>query len=195
LAEEDFKVAIMGEGPRARSNALIVEQLGEELLVYDTNSDRGHSLSPEAAKVWRACDGNTSAEALSAHLGLDLETVSRALDELSGCELLEVSPTIVADGSTRREVTLKLAKAGAVVAAAPLILSVAAPMPAQAATAAFCRQFNDQSCGMGNNGCKSEVGCCCCTPPDGCVGTPQEHNGCKTCVPIGSSCPVAGQHC
>ena len=42
------------------------------------------------------------------------------------------------DGATRREVATRFVKAGAVAAAAPLIVSVAAPTPAQAQTLAFC---------------------------------------------------------
>ena len=70
----------MGEGPLARSSDLIIEELGDEVLVYDRENDRAHSLSPEATKVWRACNGKTTAERLSVTLGLELETVNQALD-------------------------------------------------------------------------------------------------------------------
>jgi DNA-binding MarR family transcriptional regulator len=174
------------ERPLARSTDLIIEELGDEVLVYDTKTDRGHSLSPEAAKVWRACNGTTSAEVLSARLGLELETVSRALDELSSCELLETSPTIVADGSTRREVTLRLAKVGAAAAAAPLILSVAAPTAMAAVTLEQCLAVTQRSgnCGgMGSTGC-SFLGCCCC--PD-CIQPCQQGQN-KCCVDVPSNC-------
>jgi hypothetical protein len=184
----------MGEGPLARSADLIIEELGDEILVYDTKTDQGHSLSPEAAKVWRACNGTTSAERLSVKLGLDQDTVNRALEELSNCDLLEVRPTIVADGSTRREVTIKLAKVGAAAAAAPLILSVAAPAAYAAATVRFCGQFSSGNCGA-NTGCSSTVGCCCCTPPvdrdkntglfppGPCRDNNASGTQCKSCVP------------
>jgi hypothetical protein len=179
----------MGEGPLARSTDLIIEELGDEVLVYDTKIDRGHSLSPEASKVWRACNGTTSAEELSARLGLDSETVDRALDELSSCDLLEVSPTIMADGSTRREVSLKLAKVGAAVAAAPLIVSVVAPTPAMARSIAACARFTSGNCGGG--GCLSLCGCCCCVEPQ------PDNQPVKDCVPIELAqglCP-AGKGC
>jgi DNA-binding MarR family transcriptional regulator len=154
----------MGEGPLARADDLIVEELGGEVLVYDTRTDHGHSLSREAALVWRACNGKTPVEQLSSRLGLDQETVDRALAELDSCELLEVKPSIAADGSTRREVTLRLAKVGAAVATAPLILSVAAPEAYAAVTLFGCLQIGiDQGndCGGGGDGCKA-IGCCCC---------------------------------
>jgi hypothetical protein len=195
---------MMGERPLARSTDLIVEELGDEVLVYDTNADRAHSLSPDAAKVWRACDGGASAEELSAKLGLDADTVARALDELRGCDLLEESPTLapVNEGSTRREATVKMAKVGAAVVAAPLIVSVAAPTAQAAVTVAFCAQFSSGNCGA-SSGCSSEVGCCCCVPPltggNFPPGEPCDLNEtgqqCKTCVPTDQQatlCPQFG---
>jgi hypothetical protein len=200
-------VSNMGEGPLARSSDLIIEELGDEVLVYDTENDRGHSLSPEAAKVWRACNGKTTAERLSVELGLERETVERALDELSTCELLETRPTIVADGSTRREVTIKMAKvgaaAGAAAAAGPLILSAAAPTPAMAASVRTCIKFSSGNCG-GNSGCSKSIGCCCCVPvlhspfPIGspCALLEKTDNQCKTCVPCpGSGSAIPGANC
>src|SRR5215210_5281802 len=180
----------MEEGPLARTSDLIIEELGDEVLVYDTKTDQGHSLSPEAAKVWNNCNGRTTAEMLSVQLGLDRKIVDQALDELAACELLEVRPTIVADGSTRREVTIKMAKVGAAAAAAPLILSVAAPTPSMAASLNFCIGFSSGNCG-GSSGCSKSVGCCCCIPPlaapfpagSPCAKFAGTAEQCKTCVP------------
>jgi DNA-binding MarR family transcriptional regulator len=148
--------------PLARSQGLVVEELGEELLVYDLETDRAHSLYPEAAQVWRSCDGGTSVESLAARLELDAETVGRALDELEACDLLE-SAAPPAGGSTRRELTVRAVKAGALVAAAPLIVSVTAPSPASAVTPGQCAGFSSTTCGQGGPsvGCKG-AGCCCC---------------------------------
>ena len=124
------EIASKPSNPCARSEDLIVEELGEELLVYDMKADRGHCLSPVAARVWRRCDGRTPAKDMSAELDLDPDAVGRALDELTACKLLQPTPelTVVAangDGATRREVATRFVKAGAVAAAAPLIVSVA----------------------------------------------------------------------
>jgi hypothetical protein len=183
-----------GDAPLARSIDLIVEELGDEVLIYDTTIDRGHSLSPDAARVWRACNGKTPVEQLSSRLGLDQDTVDRALAELDSCELLEVKPSIVADGSTRREVTLRLAKVGAAATAAPLILSVVAPTPAMAVTLAQCLQAgiaHSNDCGGSepSGGCKS-IGCCCCancisTPGFPCPAPPQSS---KCCVDVPDNC-------
>jgi hypothetical protein len=187
----------VGLRPLARSRDLIVEELGDELLVYDMEADRGHCLSPTAARVWRRCDGRTPAEGLRSQLDLDPGAVDRAIDELAECELLELAPelTLVAagNGSTRREVAKRVVKAGAAAAAAPLIVSVAAPTPAQAQTLAMCRTFGN--CG----GCQ-QAGCCCCTPSDGgfdcvpdfatCCALHPGGNGAAGCNP-GGQCPDA----
>ncbi len=197
----------MSQGPLARSTDLILEELGEELLVYDTQADRGHSLSPEAARVWRRCDGATPAEGLSAQLDLDPDTVERALDELDGCELLEERPE-PAGGHTRRELTVKMVTVAGAAAAAPLILSVAAPTPAMAQTVGQCGEFSANNCGTGS-GCTGLPGCCCCVPPvkrdqtdppvsGPCVGFFAANPGqqqCKTCVPTAQQftlCPQFG---
>jgi DNA-binding transcriptional ArsR family regulator len=147
--------------PRARSRELITEEIGDELLVYDERSDRAHCLSSEAAHVWRRCDGTTPVGHLAAAAGLDEQTVQRALEDLTACELLE-APPLVGDGSTRRELGVKLVRAGGVAAMAPLILSVVAPTPAAAVTVG-CEAVNACLCNCGSNtfGCKG-VSCTCC---------------------------------
>jgi hypothetical protein len=189
--------------PLARSEDLIVEELGDEVLVYDSNSDTAHCLSPDAASVWRRCDGQMSIDALTAEVGLSAERVEGALAELERCDLLAERPTPV--GHTRRDLSLKTVKVAAAAAAAPLIISVAAPTPAQAVTRAFCAQFSSGNCGMETSGgCSGSVGCCCCTPtltspfPPGtpCAELETSDNQCKTCVPCDdqpASC-LAGGH-
>src|SRR3954452_6052680 len=101
--------------PLARSEDLVIEELGEEVLVYDTVVDRAHSLSAAATRVWRACDGKSSVESLSSRLGMDEETVTQALVELDDCRLLTDVQTH-APGMTRRAVALKAAKFSAAAA-------------------------------------------------------------------------------
>ena len=150
--------------PLARSTDLIVEEHGDELLVYDTRADVGHCLSPAAARIWRRCDGRTPPDGLSAQLALEGDAVDQALAELEACALLEapLEPTLNVvrnGGSTRREVATKAVKVGAGMAAGALIFSQAAPAAAQAVSPAFCANLLTNDCGVcGQNDC------CCCTP-------------------------------
>jgi hypothetical protein len=192
--------------PLARSEHLIVEEIDDEVLVYDSSVDVAHCLTPDAARVWRACDGTRPIDSLAAELGLSAERVEDALGELERCNLLERAPTLAGGGHTRRELSLRVAKVGAAAAAVPLIVSVAAPTPAQAGTLKFCAAFSSGNCGGTSGpgaGCQGTVGCCCCTPPlhrggpddvfpetgNPLEGDPSPCNAlelgeeCKTCVP------------
>jgi hypothetical protein len=149
--------------PLARADDLVIEELGDELLVYDLKGDRAHSLGASAALVWRACDGETKVEALSAKLELDDETVARALLELRECRLLDGE--VVADGSmTRRDLGFRTAKLGAAAATLPMIVSIVAPTAAMAVTPTeeFCQSITETGHGCGE--CH-KFGCCCCEPP------------------------------
>jgi hypothetical protein len=194
--------------PLARSEDLVVEELEDGLLVYDLTSDHAHSLSAAAARVWRACDGKKSVAALGDELELDGQTIAHALEELRGCDLLEGGPALSA-GMTRRDMTKKAVKVGGAAAAAPLIVSLAVPMPAAAQTVSplFCTTGGQSSdCGIS---CMSRSCCCCCQglmnephlsdnppglKPDVCSGTSND----KCCLPT-TQCDAgafgAGGHC
>jgi hypothetical protein len=180
--------------PVARTDELVVEEAGDEVLVYDQQTAAAHCLTSQAAAVWRACDGQTTPAQIAVKLEFDPETVSRALEELERCELLQTFEVPKASGVTRREATLRFAKVGAAAAAAPLIYSIAAPTPAMAQSQAFCLALG---CGaaLGNGGCDTcfAHNCCCCCPgessnkhctadctPTNCSG-PQPCNNVGTC--------------
>jgi hypothetical protein len=44
--------------PRMRAYALVIDDLPDEVLVYDLERHQAHCLNHTAALVWRACDGN-----------------------------------------------------------------------------------------------------------------------------------------
>lgn len=151
--------------PLARTEALVVEELGDELLVYDLTRDEAHSLGTVAAKVWKACDGETTIDELASQLGMDRDAVIEAIEGLRTCLLLDDGPEAAeASKYTRRGLSLKAVKLGAVATAAPLIVSIAAPTAAMAVTEAFC-----QGISVSANGCGDchKFGCCCCEPPGG----------------------------
>jgi hypothetical protein len=183
--------------PTARTDELLVEELGEELLVYDQRNDQVHCLGSAARTVWRACDGKTSVEQLGRALNLDCELVDRALGELEACGLLDDE---AAGGVTRREATGRLARIGAAAASAPLVYSIAAPAPASAASLRMCLAVggclrgpkaggsgsgdNLPCTGSGSAGFKkcNAVGCACCSftaPPSPLI----VNCGIGTCVP------------
>ncbi len=142
--------------PRARTDDLVIEEVDDELLVYDSTNKRGHCLSATAARVWRACDGYSDVSALSEALELDAEVVSQALDELDALELLDTQGMKVVqagsgngDGLTRRQLAGRSARVGAGLAAAPLVYSinVSSAMALATPTPFQCALFTTKSCG------------------------------------------------
>lgn len=120
--------------PRAREQALLVESLDEELLVFDERRARAHSLNETAARVWRACDGERDIYALQVECALDAETLQLALDRLRTAGLLDEPEG--PDHVSRRAILKRSVAAGtALGVAVPVIRSITAPTPAMAASA------------------------------------------------------------
>ena len=154
----------------ARSEDLVIEEVEDEVLVYDAKSHQAHCLASAAAKVWRACDGTKDVPALAESLALSVDDVTRALEMLDGVELLENQGLQIVtngdgngNGLTRRQLGLRSAKVGAAAAAAPMLYSIAVPSAAAALTPTnlACALFSTFSCGN-SDGAGAVAGCCCC---------------------------------
>ncbi|HJQ67368.1 MAG TPA: PqqD family peptide modification chaperone [Blastocatellia bacterium] len=132
--------------PQARSNGLVVEELADEVLVYDLDRDRAHCLNQTAANVWRLCDGKSSPAEIAARLGVELEpaaaqeVVWTAIDQLGRAGLLDKKVKRPTPSISRRDVMKKIAVAAAI--GVPAVTSVVAPKATHAAT---CRP-SGQSC-------------------------------------------------
>ena len=173
--------------PIARTEDLVVEEIGDELLVYDKLTNIAHSLNATAARVWRACDGYTNTDVLCTKLEMDSETLEQAIDELEYTQLIVPQPQL---GHTRREMTVKVAKYGAA-ASIPFVYSVMGPVPMAAATPtpAQCLFYSAGDC----DSCAQICGCCCCC--ESCASVTNSPS-CKLCYPS-SLCNVqsAGSGC
>ena len=60
--------------PLARKDGLIVQTLAEELVVYDTHTDKAYVLSPSAVAVWRACSGKRTVQEIARYLSRETPT-------------------------------------------------------------------------------------------------------------------------
>ncbi len=184
--------AVRVRNPRARSDDLVIEEIEDEVLIYDFRNKRAHCLGATAARVWRACDGNSEVDALSEALQLDTEVVTKALDELDALELLDTDGLQVVqtgngngNGITRRQLTRRSVGVGTGLLAAPMVYTInvstawaASPIPFQ------CQLYSTRSCGE-SAGCGSIAGCCCCCNSGG---------SCKICS-AESFCHEGGQVC
>ena len=125
--------------PLARKEGLIVQELPDEVLVYDASNDKAHCLNHTAALVWKYCDGATDAAGIAKNMSRELnvpiktEFVWLALDQLEQETLLEkqTKSALETAGLTRREVIKRVGLASLV--ALPIVSSLLNPMSAKAA--------------------------------------------------------------
>ena len=52
--------ALNNQVARARHDELVVQELPDEVMVYDLKSHKAHCLNKTAAFIWNHCDGETS---------------------------------------------------------------------------------------------------------------------------------------
>ena len=155
-----------GKLPVARDEGLLIENVGDETVVFDADAKEAHCLSALAAVVFSNCDGRTSIDELAAtaseRLGeqVDAERVMDALAQLEERDLMEPrAPAQV--GHTRRSMVRKTVVASGVVAATPLISSILAPA-SYAATTPGCgvNPNNVLCCPCGRTGDGNKQDCC-----------------------------------
>jgi len=135
--------------PLMRTERLVVDELPDEMLVYDLDSHQAHCLNKTVALVWQHCDGRTAPPEIARRIEAELKApcpedhVWTALRQLEKIHLLQravtlpphaVSLPLQRAGMSRRQMVRTLGLAAAV--AAPLVTSIVAPTAAQAATCA-----------------------------------------------------------
>ena len=150
--------------PLAREARLIIKELEDEVLVYDLETDKAHCLNQTAARIWKHCDGKRTVTQLRRLMEKEAgsfvpeEMVWLALDQLEQFKLLKAPvsrPTHLAGMSRRRLIrTAGIAAAVSI----PVITSIIAPTPAQAASCtAPTNRNNDCPC---NSSTQCASGCC-----------------------------------
>ena len=148
----------------ARTEELIVQEVGGETLVYDLKSNHAHCLNTTAAFVWRQCDGRNSMEEIARLLQQEMnapaseDLVSLAVKQLDKAHLLQGTlPAGTSATISRREVGRKLSQAGVATALLiPAVMSITAPP----AYAAGCCKTSGQSCSSGpGNACCAGLSC------------------------------------
>jgi hypothetical protein len=157
--------------PKRRKDDLIVEELPEETLVYDTKRHRAFCLNRTTFLVWQHCNGRNSIKDIAGILGKDLQVshpedlVHLAMERLGEARLLLVDPSSEIGGYrySRRELGRRLGVAGGLGALLPVIVAVTAPT---AASVASC--IPDSIC---SSNARAYVGKCCCTRRKKCTAS------------------------
>lgn len=140
--------------PSARKTGLVVQDMPDEVLVYDLDSNKAHCLNGSAAFIWKSCDGKTSvsdiAQSFKAHSGdaVSEDFVWLAIDQLNSNSLLEKEITSKFSGQSRRDVIKKIGLASVI--AIPIVASLVTPSSVYAATSCAC---------VGNGDCNVQPTC------------------------------------
>lgn len=124
--------------PTARKEGLVIQELSDEVLVYDLNSNKAHCLNQTAAFVWKACNGKNSITEIvndfekqtGGKVSEDL--VWLAIDQLNEKNLFEKEMPRKFEGQNRRQVLKKIGLASVI--ALPIVASITAPTAALAVT-------------------------------------------------------------
>lgn len=151
--------------PNARKEGLVIQEMPDEVLVYDLDTNKAHCLNQTAAFVWKSCDGvksvNDITKVYQAEFGQNVpeDMIWLALDQLGEKNLLEQQIKADFQGQTRREVIKRVGLAAVV--ALPIVASLTAPTAAMAVACSGIRS----SC----TGCND--GTLCDVNMDGVVGT------------------------
>lgn len=128
--------------PIARKAGLVIQEVPDEVLVYDLETNKAHCLNQSAAMIWRSCDGNNTVSEIAELVGTQAggkvteDFVWLAIDQLSQNKLLEKEISVSFEGQSRREALKKIGLATMV--AVPVIASLVAPQSALAAASCAC---------------------------------------------------------
>jgi len=121
--------------PRRRHVGIMVQDLADEVLVYDLERHRAHCLNRTAAFVWQHCDGKIPL----AEVARQLETAFKvpagetlvwlALGRLERAHLLQERLHAPAEAAhySRREFVRKLRQLGVISALLPAVSSIGTP--------------------------------------------------------------------
>ena len=180
--------------PKSRHDDVVIQDLENELLIYDLKLNKAFCLNETSALIWRFCDGNNSIaeinQLLSEQLKLPVseDIVWLALDQLKQDNLLANGDEIKFNGLSRRAVIRKAGVASMI--ALPIVASLIAPrsIDAQSGACGFgaacsCTVSNPVNATTGVNcrtlggnpsGCGSSLSCDCQvtagSSQGGCIG-------------------------
>lgn len=134
--------------PPARNN-IVVQNAGKDLLVYDLATHKAYLLNETSAKVFNACNGNTSLKEVERKHQLPEDLIYLTLDELWTNGLIEGNKINYFNNQSRRDVIKKVGLATLV--AFPVITAVTAPTAIQAGSGV---------CSENNVPCTEDSHCC-----------------------------------
>lgn len=180
--------------PTARTENLVVQEVNDEVLIYDLVTNKAYCLNHTSGQVWQLCDGNNSIADIGGRISDKLQTpfsediVWLALDGLKRNGLVMDTDDLPPDPNrlSRRAVMKKIGFASMV--AMPIISSLVAP-PAVAAIsggqACSCSGLSGAVavCPVGTASCPPASARCVILPGGFCFGPAGDVSCNGTCQP------------
>jgi hypothetical protein len=117
--------------PKAKRREIVVQELPDELMIYDLETDRGFCLNQTARVIFEQCDGEStcreSIEVISGKLGvkIDESILWSTIQKFHQAGLLEPDTTLNSVPRILRRDLIK--SAASLTIAMPLIASIVAP--------------------------------------------------------------------
>jgi hypothetical protein len=145
--------------PMSRTDNLVVQELKDEVLIYDLKINKALCLNHTSALVWNLCDGKKSIteikQAVSQKLKAPVkdEIIWLALERLSEQNLLvsQINTQHIYQGMSRREVVKRIGIASAV--SLPVVSAIIAP------TAISAQSLGCVAPGYHGCPCESDANC------------------------------------
>jgi hypothetical protein len=178
----------------ARNEELVIQDLPDEVLVYDLKRHKAHCLNKTAAFIWNHCDGQSTTEEIARmmeqewHAPVNEDAVWFALNKLSKAELLQeriVLPEAKA-GMSRRSAMRRLGLGALLI---PVVMTIVSPTAmAGASVPLACQQCTVFGSGAGRtNTCPPE---CDATVLGRCFNNASCDTGGGGLLASGISCPA-----
>jgi len=148
--------------PIARQNDLVIQEMPDEMLVYDITANRAYCLNTTAASIWKLCSGERTLDDIQRQMthgsgaAIDIDLIRLGIQELASYELLDEPPPR-AFGTSRREVIRRIGMASVI--ALPVIASLTAPKSALAAVSCICNIQNGNLDCAALSTCPSTTNC------------------------------------
>lgn len=181
--------------PKARHSEIVVQEFGDEILIYDLKNNKAFNLNETSALIWRLSDGNNDISDITQGIikkynsNVSEEFVWLALEQFRKDELIEDKEEIIPflTNISRRELVRKVGLTSII--ALPIVSSLIAPLSSNAASACStaippasppgtgglqcrcdCAVSNGSTCGSGLAVDNCNPGCTCTRTAGSCYG-------------------------
>lgn len=189
----------MNKLPIAKTNDCVVQNLNDEILIYNLTDNKAFCLNKTSAIVYQSCDGETTFAELQKQSGFTEDMIHLTISELEKQGFVEIPSDYVSplNGMSRREAVKKVGLATMV--ALPVISSVIAPQALNAASggnlALFQACSSNPQCSSGYCNPTSNGRVCCNTQTSGQGGGYNSPGGYIDCVTSQTECNTIAHLC